>query len=209
MGQELVADGGFEGAVWGGCPNACTTSCGFSINPWTRIGGSIMTDLLLNNPPSQCTIPNNPAGGTYFVSLQGSVCCGCNNNGGVRQAVATVQGETYTLSADLYLDEWDAIDVSCAGASIQFDASNTPTMQWTRVTWTFVAGAAADLSLNSVGIVDTPVFCISADYCHIDNISLVEFVPPPPAPCPADLNADGVVDAVDLAALLGAWGECR
>lgn len=28
----------------------------------------------------------------------------------------------------------------------------------------------------------------------------------PSTPCPADLNADGTVDAADLAALLGAWG---
>ena len=27
-------------------------------------------------------------------------------------------------------------------------------------------------------------------------------------PCPADLNGDGIVDPVDLATLLGAWGQC-
>lgn len=30
---------------------------------------------------------------------------------------------------------------------------------------------------------------------------------PPSLPCPADLNADGTVNAADLATLLGAWGE--
>ena len=27
-------------------------------------------------------------------------------------------------------------------------------------------------------------------------------------PCPADLNGDGIVDPIDLATLLGGWGEC-
>jgi len=27
-------------------------------------------------------------------------------------------------------------------------------------------------------------------------------------PCPADLNGDGVVNAADLATLLGSWGPC-
>jgi hypothetical protein len=32
----------------------------------------------------------------------------------------------------------------------------------------------------------------------------------PPIPtCEGDLNGDGAVDAVDLASLLVAWGECR
>ena len=31
---------------------------------------------------------------------------------------------------------------------------------------------------------------------------------PPRSPCAADLNGDGVVNAADLAILLGAWGEC-
>ena len=29
----------------------------------------------------------------------------------------------------------------------------------------------------------------------------------PPATNPADINSDGVVDATDLAAMLGAWGQ--
>lgn len=38
-----------------------------------------------------------------------------------------------------------------------------------------------------------------------------EELPPPPPPvdtCPADVNADGVVDPMDLALLLGSWGPC-
>ncbi|MEC9372516.1 MAG: integrin alpha, partial [Planctomycetota bacterium] len=33
------------------------------------------------------------------------------------------------------------------------------------------------------------------------------FLGTPPPPCPADLTGDGLVNAADLAALLGAWGE--
>ena len=46
-GPELIIDGGFETAVFGGCTNPCATSCGFSIAPWTR-GGFITEDLVRN-----------------------------------------------------------------------------------------------------------------------------------------------------------------
>lgn len=36
----------------------------------------------------------------------------------------------------------------------------------------------------------------------------VTFTSPAPGSCPADLNCDGVVDATDLAILLGSWGPC-
>ncbi len=179
LGQELVTDGGFEGAdPSGGCWNDCNASCGFSIAPWTKLGGYYNTDLFANNadPLCQAHHPDSPLGGTYFMSLQGSVCCGCNNNGGISQLVATVAGYEYTFAADLFLDGLDSIDVSCAGASMQFNANNTPTMEWTRVTWTFIAGTAAPLELISSGATDAPEVCLSGDYAFIDNISLA-FIP--------------------------------
>lgn len=36
----------------------------------------------------------------------------------------------------------------------------------------------------------------------------VEIIPPAAAPCPADLNSDGVVNGADLGLLLGSWGVC-
>ena len=42
--------------------------------------------------------------------------------------------------------------------------------------------------------------CWEAQGCHLDNISLIEIA------CPGDVVANGIVDGVDLAALLSVWG---
>ena len=47
----------------------------------------------------------------------------------------------------------------------------------------------------------------ATDYYDVSNAPF-SIVSPPPL-CPADLNGDGVVDAADLAMLLGSWGPCR
>ena len=44
---------------------------------------------------------------------------------------------------------------------------------------------------------------------EIANAEMISWpFPPPPTEMPEDINGDGVVDVLDLLALLGAWGEC-
>lgn len=44
---------------------------------------------------------------------------------------------------------------------------------------------------------------------EISNAEMMSWpFPPPPGACPADINGDGIVDVLDLLAVLGTWGEC-
>ena len=217
-GPELLVDGGFEGAVFAGCPNPCFTSCGFGIAPWSR-GGFYTEDLVRNSDASPCNaFPVNPNGGQYFVSLQGSVCCECNNNGSVAQGVSLDVGRQYRLKVDLYLDAYDAIEVSCGGGTTVFDPTNTPTSAWTTVEWTFTAGEASSaVTLRSIGTPNAPG-CLEADNAYVDNMSLRQMDAtsgggddggnslmercysrvraPNEAPFLADINDDGRIDLV-------------
>jgi hypothetical protein len=111
-GRELLFDGGFEQAEFRGCPNSCATSCTFPLPGWER-GGWITEDLVLN--VDTCW-PSNPNGGQYYMSLQGSVCCDCDNNGSVTQYLAGLTpGATYRFELDVVLDEFDALQVQIGG----------------------------------------------------------------------------------------------
>ena len=188
-GPELIIDGGFETAVFGGCTNPCYTSCGFSIAPWTR-GGFITEDLVRNTTQAPCNGANfNPNGGQYYVELQGSVCCGCNNNGSVAQALQLVTGNTYRIQMDVLIDDYDALLISCGSHSMRLDPQNTQTNSWTHASWTFVADPYS-IALNISAVGGAAPGCFGAAYSDIDNISvrLAEA---------ADSDLDGIPDQQD------------
>ncbi len=62
-------------------------------------------------------------------------------------------------------------------------------------------GSSFMMKLDDVDIGNT-----STEELAIDTLSLTQTVCATKTPCPVDLNADGSVDASDLAILLGAWG---
>ena len=57
---------------------------------------------------------------------------------------------------------------------------------------------------NQPGFGELPGF--SVDEVRVGT-TWASVMPPAPPPCPGDLNHDGMVDAADLASLLGAWGS--
>lgn len=63
-------------------------------------------------------------------------------------------------------------------------------------------GIMAYQQVNGGGVA---FFSVEAGFTSPPAIVTIEF---DPNPCPADLNGDGVIDPIDLATLLGAWGPC-
>jgi hypothetical protein len=170
---NLVANGGFEAADFGGCPRACYTSCGFGLDSWTRGPSSISVDLVRNDI-SGCG-PHLDTGGVYRIELQGSVCCGCNNNGWIQQPIALSAGASYRFEMDVLFDDYDVLSVSCGGASHAFSPQRgIPAYQWAHVAWDFTCvDPNAPLRIESIGANDPPD-CLGASYANLDNVRVVK-----------------------------------
>jgi hypothetical protein len=197
-GPELIFNGGFEDAVFGGCPNACATSCGFSVSGWDR-GGLITEDLVRNTVPCRGALYNQ-TGGNYFIELQGSVCCGCNNNGAIGQRVAVGSGRRFRFSADVLIDAFDVLEIRCAGQVIRIDSSNVAVETWVRFDREFIADQGDYLQIVSMGDPGAPG-CLGAGYADMDNISLREVFGG------LDCNHNGIPDSCELAA--GTVHDCN
>ena len=91
-----------------------------------------------------------------------------------------------------------------------------PDEVWRGMTWDPVEGY---LFLSAVNIFDDAGIYIfnPADgrlelRGHTTGIEAVQGLavsPEPSAPCPADVNGDGLVDVLDLLEVLAAWGACQ
>jgi hypothetical protein len=100
--QNLISNPGFEQTGQGicsfsACPCHSTHGSGSNLVGWTATsaiagyyGHAYKVDRVTNTP--SCNPVYNPNGGVYCIDLQGSQCCGCNNNGGVRQTVSVTPG---------------------------------------------------------------------------------------------------------------------
>jgi hypothetical protein len=197
-GPDLVVNGGFEAAEFDGCPNACYTSCGFTLYGWQH-GTARTEDLYRNSDANSCfTTPVNPAGGQYLLALQGSGCCNCNVNGAVWQPIVTEAGRTYTLRMEVYLDKFDAIRVSYGEQSVEFNSANAAVESWAEVTWQFNGlGTMADLRIESIGTTAAPG-CLEAENAFVDNVRVNRDA------VLADCNGNGVQDLLDIATGLAA-----
>jgi hypothetical protein len=169
---NLLVNGDFESSIYGGCPGTCYTSCEFGTPGWTRGPSSIHTDLEQNLVSGQCG-PYLPSGGQYRISVQGSVCCPCNNNGWIQQSVQLVPGSSYRIELDVLLDPFDILRVSCD--SSQFDLApggDIQQDQWSHVVLEFVAATGnATLRIESIGESGLPG-CLSASSAGVDNVVL-------------------------------------
>lgn len=207
---NLIVGGDFE-AVPVGCGTVCHSSCLSAVPGWQTIG-SYWVDRLSHDPtcsgPWKPSVPLGAAGGTAMISLQGSVCCGCNNNGWIEQSVATIPGRTYRLSLDVALDRSDKLRVTAGpSAMVLIGSLETEASGWRLKSIEFAAvGPSTSVRLASEstsGSTPNPYGgCWEGDGCLIDNVTLKLVV----TCTDADLVPDGVVTGADLGVLLGQWG---
>jgi hypothetical protein len=211
---NLLAGGDFE-SVPVGCGTACHSSCLPGVPGWRTIG-SYWVDRLAHDPtcptnqfgPWKPALPLGDSGGVAMLSLQGSVCCGCNNNGWIEQTVDTVPGRMYRLSLDVALDRSDVLRVTAGTSEMLLMGSvETEASGWRHEAWIFIpTGQTTVVRLASESpSPSTPNphgGCWEGDGCLIDNITLEIVV----TCVDADLSPDGQVSGADLGVLLGQWG---
>jgi hypothetical protein len=98
---------------------------------------------------------------------------------------------------------WDAtLGLRVIAKAGDTNFTGTPANQFTQLGSTAVTGAGVCSTLNAKGQF---VFRAGDSVNQIYTIAKIDLGP---APCPADLTGDGVVNGADIAALLGAWGPC-
>jgi len=214
-GGNLIVGGDFE-AVPVGCGTVCHSSCLPTVPGWQTIG-SYWVDRLAHDPtcpsdgfgPWKPPVPLGDTGGAAMISLQGSVCCGCNNNGWIEQVVSTVPGRTYWVALDAALDRSDVLRVTAGpGEMLLVGSLDTEVAGWRRYAMVFTAaGPSTTVRLASESpSPSTPNphgGCWEGDGCLIDNVTLEIVV----TCADADVAPDGQVSGADLGVLLGQWGD--
>jgi hypothetical protein len=200
-GANLIVGGDFETVPVGSGQNYCFSTYLPTLPGWSSSLGA-QVDRIRNEECEELCWSTNPMGGLYYISLQGSVCCGCDNNGWMEQTVALTPGRRYRLQFDAQLDQSDQLRVS--NGAQQWIYSGTEKVEWTTFAVEFTALSKNTLRFASESPASfTPDgcgACWEAQHCSLDNISLVEIV------CPGDVVANGIVDGADLAGLLSVWG---
>jgi len=195
-GQNLIVNPGFEstpqGICGGGCQCHSSFNAGNGIVGWTvtsAVPGMYGHNYKVDRDTHGCGGPLNAAGGSYYVDLQGSQCCGCNNNGGIAQAVATQAGKQYRLSFEAVVSPNDILEVIVDGTT--YSVTEIGALAWRAYQFEVVAsGPAMTVELRSNPFVVVGCELDGANYPAIDNVSLVAIEP-------IDLDGDGVADSAD------------
>ena len=202
--DNLVTGGDFESVPVGAFGSDCHSTGLPSIPGWSSNLGYRVDRF--RNYDDRCPsgpFATLPTGGTYHISLQGSVCCGCNNNGWIAQTIATSPGETYRLEFDVCLDMLDVLRITFGNEVLTLPGDKA--MEWRTVEIDFVASGPSNIRFESFsGSGSTPNAygaCWEADGCLLDNITVR-----PIDGCVSDVIANGVVDGADLSAVLAVWG---
>jgi Protein of unknown function (DUF642) len=199
---NLVVGGDFESVTQGAQGASCHSTLLPEVPGWdSNLGWQV--DRFQNTGCIAGCIPLHAGGGQYSISLQGSVCCGCNNNGFIEQTVQTVAGARYRLTFDTVLDDSDALRVSLNGDDTVHVWNGE--LQWRSISREFVATGTTLLRFASEAPSTSTNTacggCWEGEGCMLDNIRLVQI-----PTCPADVIQDGVIDGADLAAVLTVWG---
>jgi hypothetical protein len=196
--QNLIVNPGFEltpqGICGGGCSCHSSFNAGNGIVGWTvtsAVPGAYGHNYKVDRDTHGCGAPPNPAGGLYFIDLQGSQCCGCNNNGGIVQAVPTEFGKHYLLAFDALVSRNDILEVIVAGTLYTITEQGQGQLQWRTYSLEIVAtGSQTSIELRSNPYVVVGCDLDGANYPSVDNVSFVEVAF-------ADADGDGVADAND------------
>lgn len=148
------------------------------------------------------------ADGGHSLDLNGSTA------GGVTQTITTTPGTrykiTYAVSENFYGYSDKTMDVMWDGAvvkteTITYDPARTPAaMKWEyrSVLVTADGGSSTLEFLSTTGAMDGAQGVAPFYGPALDDVSIA-----PAPPCTGDINADGVVNTVDLGALLGHFGQ--
>lgn len=201
--DNLVAGGDFESAPQGAIGVDCHSTELPFLPGWTsNLGWRVDRHRHSAKCPPRACEPAHPGGGTYMISLQGSACCGCNNNGWIEQTVLTTPGRTYRLAFDAMLDQSDVLRVA-VGSRVEVFTGDAM-LEWRGFVVEFEATGATTLRFTSEspnGV--TPNACLAcweATGCLLDNVTMTD------VECAGDVIVNGTVDAADVAALLSVWG---
>jgi hypothetical protein len=172
-----------------------TPLVGWQLGGWHDVDGDRNTAECAN----QNLTVYHPEGGLIIVSLQGSICCECDNNGAIFQTVAHDAGEAHRLSVDVLLDPWDELTISVGGQS--WRVLPAADIAWRTVQFDFTPESPSSvLRIASVGTATAPG-CLEAEFAAIDNVRLVKYR------CVGDTNLDSAIDGIDLATVLTRWGQ--
>jgi hypothetical protein len=138
--------------------------------------------------------------GATFGSIAGSSTLSLSDSGVLvfsNNYVTAAGGNTTAVLA------WDAtLGLRVIARTGDTNFTGTPANQFTQLGSTAVTGSGVCSGLNAKGQF---VFRAGDSVNQIYTIAKIDLGP---APCPADLTGNRVVDGADLAALLGAWGAC-
>ncbi len=139
--------------------------------------------ILLNTYPADAVHPEN-----WSLQLELNGPAGVIKDCDSDAAAPLITGEWTEIRVEVDLDE-DEQSVYYAGAHLL-------TKSWT-------GGVAPGGELN-IGAVD--LYASGSTSVFYDDLVLEHGEM---SPCPADINDDGIVDVIDLLAVLGAWGPCE
>lgn len=143
-------------------------------------------------------VPGIP--GATFSGLSGSSTLNLSDSG------VLVFSNSYTSTAggnNSAVLAWDeALGLRVIAKSGDTNFTGTPATQLTQLGSTSVTGSGICSALNAKG----QLVIRAGD--TVNQIYTIAKIDLGPAPCPADLSGNRVVNGEDLAALLGAWGPC-
>ncbi len=234
VGQDLLVNGGLEGAPGSTCAQNFVSPGSNAIPGWV-VSGAWNVDWMRAGPATACLYC--PVEGSCMIDLNGSPST--VSGSAIRQFIPTVAGKSYRLSlqavSSFYSTDAGTIktlrvttgvvqrDFEMVTPAIYSDCGDCP---WEEIAVQFTATASeTEIELRSM-------HPNSAGGIHIDQIQLVEIpclgdldasdsvtgvdlaiiltnwnAPNPKYP-EADVNGDGAVDGADLAIVLSNWGDC-
>ncbi len=135
-----------------------------------------------------------------FGALNGSTSICVGDNGVVVFSNTAVVNAVNTIVL-LAWDETQGLRVIAKQGDTNF--TGTPANQFTLIGSTGQSGDGGGTGMNASG---TLVIKVADSAASIHTIAMIDLAPPASS-CPADLNQDGSVDAIDLSGVLSGWGN--
>ena len=193
------------------------SNCTFSGNTANQFGGGMSNGIFSNSTVTNCTFSGNVAqfgGGMANITINPAVSNStfsantANESGG---GMSNGNSSNSTVTDCMFSGNTARFE---GGGMLNIGSSPTVTNCTFSVN-TAIAGGGGMSNADSSPTVSDSIVCANTpdqiDGAFIDGSGNIigPYCPPPPAACEGDLNGDGVVDIVDLLAVLSAWGMCQ